>query len=162
MYEAIFTPNEANATLTVERHFDAPVSKVWAAHTQTELLEQWWAPLPWKAVTKTHDFREGGHWLYYMAGPEGERNYCYVAYTDIKPEKEFSGDDYFCDEEGNKDTSMPSMHWKTEFIEETNGTKIISTITLPNKEELAKLLSLGMQEGYTMALNQLDTQLKNS
>ncbi len=159
MHTAIFTPDETAASLTIERRFDAPRTKVWAAHTQSALLEQWWAPLPWKAVTKTHDFREGGHWHYYMAGPNGEQEWCFVSYSNIQPEIEFSGDDYFCDEEGNKNDAMPSMHWKTEFLEEDGGTKIISTITLPSKEDLQKLLSMGMQEGYTMALNQLDSLL---
>ncbi|MBP9727896.1 MAG: SRPBCC domain-containing protein [Candidatus Moranbacteria bacterium] len=157
MREAKFITGEDGKTLIVKREFDAPLTKVWDAHTKSELLEQWWAPLPWKAVTKSFDFREGGHWLYYMLGPENERHWAWIGYRDIEPEKSFSGDDCFCDEDGNKNTDMPSMTWKTEFSQENSVTKLVSTVTFASAEDLEKLTAMGMKEGYTMGLNQLET-----
>ena len=51
----------AGKKITVEREFEASVEDVWRAWTEKELLDQWWAPKPYKARTKTIDFREGGH-----------------------------------------------------------------------------------------------------
>ena len=55
-----FSVDKENNRVNVVREFSAPVGKVWAAWTQQELLDQWWAPRPWKARTKSMDFREGG------------------------------------------------------------------------------------------------------
>ena len=41
-----------NKKMTITRSFDAPVSDVWRAWTESKLLDQWWAPKPWKAETK--------------------------------------------------------------------------------------------------------------
>ena len=65
-----FIKDVTNKKVTVIRHFDAPVDHVWRAWTEVDLLDQWWAPKPWKAETKTMDFRSGGSWLYAMIGPE--------------------------------------------------------------------------------------------
>jgi len=51
-----------NRKLNVTRAFSAPVEKVWRAWTEAEQLDKWWAPRPWKAITKTMDFTPGGFW----------------------------------------------------------------------------------------------------
>ena len=43
----------ANKKMTITRYFDAEVELVWLAWTEHELLDQWWAPKPWRAETKT-------------------------------------------------------------------------------------------------------------
>ena len=55
-----FTVNKTNNTLTVVRAVAAPIDFVWAAWTEPELLDQWWAPKPYQTKTKSMDFREGG------------------------------------------------------------------------------------------------------
>ncbi len=159
MHEAKFVKDMEHATLMIERVFDVSPEKIWEAHTKSELLGEWWAPKPWKAMTVSMDFREGGRWFYYMLGPEGEKHYCAVEYKGIDPGKSFSGDDYFCDESGQKDENMPTMQWKTEFLPEGTGTKLVSTIVFPSAADLEKILSMGMEAGYTMALNQLEELL---
>jgi uncharacterized protein YndB with AHSA1/START domain len=52
-----FTVDKANSKVSVKREFAAPLQDVWAAWTESELLDQWWAPKPWKAKTKIMDFR---------------------------------------------------------------------------------------------------------
>ena len=64
-----------NKKMTITRSFDAPVSDVWRAWTESELLDQWWAPKPWKAETKSMDFRVGGYWLYAMVGPDNTKHW---------------------------------------------------------------------------------------
>lgn len=67
-----FTVDKHNNTITIICEYDAPLEKVWKAWTTSEMLDQWWGPKPWRAITKSLDFREGGHWHYSMNGPEGE------------------------------------------------------------------------------------------
>ena len=78
--QTTITKDVANKKLIVVREFDAPPEEVWKAWTEKELLDIWWAPKPWRAQTKTMDFREGGAWLYSMVGPDGTESYCRVDY----------------------------------------------------------------------------------
>ena len=48
-----FVVDKENNKVNVSREFAAPISKVWPAWTQSLILDQWWAPKPWKAKTKT-------------------------------------------------------------------------------------------------------------
>ena len=89
-----------NRKITITRNFDATPEQVWRAWTESELLDQWWAPKPWKANTKLMEFTEGGMWLYCMAGPNGEKHYSLVSYKTIDPEKAFTAKDNFCNEDG--------------------------------------------------------------
>lgn len=158
MPHATFTQDSTTKTLTVERVFDAPRSKVWQAYTTSEILDTWWAPRPWMAVTKKFDFRVGGQWLYYMAGP-GEKQYCSFVYESIEPENGYSGRDMFCDESGNKNESHPSMHWNTKFLDNGNGTTVITTISYDTLADMKAIMAMGLQEGFSMAMENLDEVL---
>ena len=52
-----FSVNKENKTITVKREFAASLPLVWDAYTKSEILDQWWAPKPWKAKTKTMNER---------------------------------------------------------------------------------------------------------
>jgi uncharacterized protein YndB with AHSA1/START domain len=158
-HETVFTKDETNKKIKVTREFDAPVERVWKSWTNREMLDQWWAPKPWKANTTSMDFREGGTWLYYMQGPEGERHYAKVVYETIASNKSFSGTDGFCDENGKVIEGMPSMHWKCVFSKSGAGTKVDVDITFPSAEDMEKILEMGVQEGFAMAHNNLDELL---
>src|SRR5690606_18490584 len=93
-----FTVNKENKTIHVNREFDAELKLVWQACTTPELLELWWAPKPWRAETKSMDFREDGHWLYAMVGPKGEKHWNMVQYISIVNEEYFKAKDGFSDE----------------------------------------------------------------
>ena len=82
-----FVVDKENNKINVEREFDAPPDLVWSAWTESELLDQWWAPEPWKAETQSMNFTEGGYWHYAMVGPDGERHYGRADYKTIDPMK---------------------------------------------------------------------------
>ena len=39
-----FTVDKDNSTVNVKREFGAPIANVWAAWTEPEILDKWWAP----------------------------------------------------------------------------------------------------------------------
>ena len=146
--------------ISVEREFDGLLDQIWSAWTEPELLDQWWAPLPFKAVTKSMDFREGGRWHYYMLGPSGEQFWCMVNYLKIEPQNRFTGDDLFCDEQGNPNNDLPTMHWDMSFILVNNTTKVSVKIDFKSKDDLEKIVSMGFKEGFSMAHENLDRLLE--
>jgi uncharacterized protein YndB with AHSA1/START domain len=110
--------------IQVSRELDAPIEEVWDAWTNKNILDTWWAPKPWKAETKSMDFKEGGVWFYSMVGPEGNRSWCKVEYKTIVPKESFTSHDTFCDDKGNIYPALPPMHWQVNF-KPVNGTAVI-------------------------------------
>ena len=151
-----FVVDKQNNKVRVIREFAAPLSKVWAAWTQSELLDQWWAPKPWKAVTKKMEFKEGGHWLYTMVGPEGEEHWCRADFKSVSPMKSFEGIDAFCDPQGKINSDFPVVHWYLNFSEEKNKTIVNIEIVFDSLADLDKYIEMGFKEGFTMALGNLD------
>jgi len=147
--------------LIVTRAFNAPLRQVWDAWTKSNLLDQWWAPKPWKAETKSMDFREGGTWIYAMVGPEGEKHWARADYETIEPLKGYTVTDAFCDEHGNINQDLPQMHWKCDFHETPAGTNVVIEITFNNEADLEKIIEMGFKEGFTSGLANLDELLLN-
>lgn len=148
--------------MKITRAFASPVAKVWKAWTQPELLDLWWAPRPWKTVTKSMDFREGGTWLYSMNGPEGEVHFCRNDYKTIRPETSFSSLDAFCDEAGNINTDFPQTDWSVTFSQTETGTLATIELTYPTEADLEKIAELGFKEGFTAALENLDDLIEQN
>ena len=159
MKKTIFTKDLPNKKMFVTREFAGTLQDVWQAWTDHNLLDQWWAPKPWKAKTKTMDFREGGHWLYCMIGPDGTQSWGRADYKSIVPQKSFEGLDSFCDENGKQNTEFPIMFWKTVFSPVEGGTKVDIEITYSSQADLEKIAELGFQEGFTAAHENLDALL---
>lgn len=153
------TKDLANRKLIITREFDAAPGRVWAAWTEAHLIDQWWAPKPWKAITKTMNFTPGGHWHYAMTGPDGEAIWCMVEFITIDPFKSFEMQSYFCDEDGNKDHAMPDMYWKNEFQATATGTKVLVENSFTQLAHMEKIIEMGFEGGFTMALGNLDALL---
>ena len=156
---ADFSVDKENKKIFVKREFAAPLSKVWAAYTERELLDQWWAPKPWRAQTKSMDFREGGSWIYAMVGPDGTTHWSRSDFKSIMPYMSFTGEDAFCDENGNIDHNMPESVWSVEFQETENMTTVFITITHETMEDIEKIMEMGFKEGLTSAMENLDELL---
>lgn len=146
--------------LKIERLFNAPIGLVWRAWTEAELLDQWWAPKPWKSETSHMDFSEGGYRLYAMVGPEGERHLGRTDYLSINIHQQFSGEDAFCDEEGNINPELPVSKFKNQFENANNRTFVIIISEYVSEEHLQQVIQIGMKEGLAMAFENLDSTLK--
>jgi uncharacterized protein YndB with AHSA1/START domain len=155
-----FSIDKENKKIKVEREFAAPVANVWAAWTESQLLDQWWAPKPWKARTKSMDFRVGGYWFYAMVGPDGAEHWSRIEYKSIDPLKNFSAQDAFCDPNGVINKEFPSSVWTNTFRETSNSTIVTVEIQHEKLSDLEMIIQMGFKEGFTAALENLDQLLK--
>jgi len=155
-----FTNDVAKNKMFITREFAGNVEEVWKAWTDPKLLDQWWAPKPWKAKTISMDFREGGRWVYCMLGPDGEKHWALAEYHKVVPQKSFEGLDAFADEAGNINPESPLMSWKVVFKPAGTGTKVEIEITYRSKEDMEKIIETGFQEGFTAAHDNLDELLE--
>lgn len=155
-----FIVNKENNTVNIEREFAANLELVWEAWTNPEILDQWWAPKPYRTETKSMDFREGGMWLYAMISPENVKHWCKNDYQKIVHQSKFSGLDAFCDENGVINKEMPRTLWTNEFHENGETTFVKITAKYDTLADLEKIIKMGFKEGFTMALENLDQYIE--
>lgn len=148
-----------NRKILVTRYFDADLEDVWKAWTETELLDQWWSPKPWKMETKSMDFREGGSWVYAMVGPDGTRHWSKANFTMIKSEKSFKYSCYFVDENENILDVVSSMNWYVQFSTSGEGTMINVELSFNNDQDVNKMIEMGFEGGFSMGLDNLNELL---
>lgn len=157
-----FSIDRKDKKIRVEREFAAPLEKVWAAWTDNELLDRWWAPKPWKSITKTMKFKEGGYWHYAMVGPDGTEQYARADYITIIPLEEFRVQDSFTDATGNLDKNSPTAIWRVRFSETVNSTLVHIEIDFKDVADLDKLIEMDFKEGFTSGLQNLDELLSDN
>ncbi|MNK34402.1 hypothetical protein D3C87_529080 [compost metagenome] len=154
-----FSVNKENSTVTVNRSFAAPLEQVWASWTQSKLLDQWWAPQPYRVETKAMDFSIGGFWLYAMVSPENEKHWSREDYEAIDELKSYSFLDSFCDEDGKATNELPRSFWTNTFTKDGDRTLINIVIKHDSPEDLQKILDMGFKDGFTAGLENLDALL---
>lgn len=159
MNKTTFKENLEDNQLIAVRSFDAPVQKVWKAWSDPDLLCQWWAPLPYICKIDEMDFKVGGYWIYNMIGPEGDIFRGRMDYLQIEEFKRIVGEDYFCDEQGEKSGDVPPMHMEAIFENLGDKTTVTNTTTYASPEALKQMAEMGAAEGWDLACNQLEQLL---
>jgi uncharacterized protein YndB with AHSA1/START domain len=149
-------------SIMVSREFNAPVANVWRAFTESELLDQWWGPSPWRAETKTMDFSVGGYWLYAMVSPENQKHWGRMNYLGIDHHKSIDMEDFFCDENGNTNEDLPSSAGKTIFTPTATGTKVEFKMKYPTEEAVLKIIEMGFEQGITICFEQLSEMIEKN
>lgn len=144
-------------TILVTREFAAPVTNVWRAFTEAALLDQWWGPAPWRAETKHMDFSVGGHWLYAMVSPEGQKHWGRMNYIAIQNHEKYQFQDAFCDENGELNPELPIGNGSTTFIATASGTRVEMLSWHDSEADLQTLIEMGFEEGITQCFEQLAT-----
>ena len=151
-----FLADKEKNTLTIRREFRAGRQLVWDAHTKSELLEQWFAPKPLSAKTKSMDFRDGGHWIYAMVEPDGKEHWGRTDYLKINPIDQYTALDAFCDENGEINPKLPRTNRVVSFLDFGTNTIVETIVTYKSLEDLETVLQMGMQEGLASAMERLD------
>lgn len=162
MSKPVFTKDMDALSITVELVVSAPIKKVWEAWTKSEQMEQWWGPEDWPASTASFEFKVGGHWHYYMTGPDGTQSHGRFEYTQVTEPTSFLAKDMFCDEDGNINPDMPSMTFAVYLSEVDEGTNIKTVSTYESKEDMKKILEMGSEEGFTSSLQNLEAFLSKN
>jgi uncharacterized protein YndB with AHSA1/START domain len=154
-----FAVDKTKNTINIKREFAADRATVWDFYTKSEMLDQWWMPLPWKSKTKSMDFREGGKWHYAAVGPNGEEHWSITRYVKIEPQQLFVAKDAFGDAEGNINPDMPQSTWTMNFSDKGNNTLVHGTMQFPDLAQLEQTIAMGFKEGLSMAMENLDAIL---
>ncbi|HEY4064419.1 MAG TPA: SRPBCC domain-containing protein [Puia sp.] len=155
-----FTVDKTTNTVFVNKEFAAGLTLVWDAFTKQEILDQWWAPKPWKSRTKSMDFTVGGRRFYAMVSPEGQEHWSIEKYTSISPTTNFKLTSAFADNNENINDGMPASNWDLNFSERNETTTVSIIIKLKTLAALEQYIQMGFKEGLTMTLNELEKLLQ--
>lgn len=153
------TTNSDERSIAITCHFAAPVDRIWTFWTDARQLERWFGPPGYPLTVTEHDLRPGGRVTYYMTSPEGEKFGGYWDVREVEPTTRLAYLDGFADAEGNAAEDMPLGHTVVEFTEHDGGTRVASTTVYGSAEDLQKVVDMGMEEGLTQAVGQLDEAL---
>lgn len=148
-----------NLTLTITADFAAPVQRVWQVYADPRQLEKVWGPPSHPATVVDHSFTPGGRVTYFMTGPEGEKYAGYWEITAVDEPTSFSFDDGFADEDFKPNTELPVSKNVYTFTEHNGGTRAVYVSTYATAEGLQQVLDMGVVEGASSAINQIDELL---
>lgn len=151
--------DEDTLTLTIVAEFAAPPERVWDVYADPRQLEQIWGPPTYPATVVDHSLAPGGRVTYYMTSPEGEK-YCglwEIVSVDRPRRLEFR--DYFADEDFQIAESMPGSTCVYTFTSADTGTRATYESVFESADGLRQVLEMGVVEGSTGAINQIDDLL---
>ncbi|MFT3876175.1 MAG: SRPBCC domain-containing protein [Propioniciclava sp.] len=146
-------------TLTIVADFAAPVERVWQVYADAAQLAQVWGPPTYPATFVRHELTPGGEMHYFMTSPEGERFYGLWRVLTVDEPHQFTFEDAFADENFAVAETLPVSHNTYAFAEHEGGTRATYTGVYPSAEALQQVLEMGMVEGATLSLNQIDALL---
>ena len=147
-------------TLTITAEFDASPERVWQLWADPRQLERWWGPPTYPSTFTKHDLAPGSRVEYHMTGPEGDqpRGYWEVVETDALRSLTFR--DGFANDDGTPNPDLP-VTTATVTIEDIGGgrTRMSIESIFPSAEAMEQILAMGVEEGLTEAVGQIDAVL---
>lgn len=147
-------------TLTLTAEFDADIGRVWKLWADSRQLERWWGPPTYPATFVDHVMRPGGSVAYFMTGPDGDRYHGWWRVLIVEEPTRLEFEDGFADATGKPNPSMPVTTTRVTIGERgSGGTTMVIETTFPSLEAMEQLAKMGMEEGLTLAVGQIDAIL---
>lgn len=150
-------------TMTITAEFDAPIARVWELWDDPRKLERWWGPPEYPATFVEHDLSVGSHVSYFMTGPEGDKPHGWWRVTAVEAPRRLEFEDGFADDSGTPNPDMPTMTMRVTLDAlGADRTRMSIETNFPSVEAMEQLISMGMEEGMTLALGQIDDILRET
>ncbi|QIK65500.1 SRPBCC domain-containing protein [Nocardioides sp. HDW12B] len=143
-------------TVTLTARFDAPPERVWQVWEDPRLLERWWGPPTYPATVLEHDLSPGGRVHYLMTGPGGDQHHGWWRVHEVAAPERLVFEDGFADENGTPTEDGLVTRAEVALRAEQGGTVMTVTSTFPSAEVMEQMSAMGMIEGITEAMNQID------
>jgi uncharacterized protein YndB with AHSA1/START domain len=143
----------ADREIHIEREFDAPRDRVFAAFTDPELVPQWWGPHDTTTVVDRMDVRSGGSWRFVIRNSDGREDGFRGTYREVTPPERIV---QTFEWEG-----MPGyVSVETAVFEDLGErTKVTTTSIFHTTEERDGMLESGMERGMNETFARLDELL---
>jgi uncharacterized protein YndB with AHSA1/START domain len=143
-------------TTTLVADFDAPIDEVWQLWADPRKLERWWGPPTYPATFEKHDLSPGGEVAYFMTGPEGDQPRGWWRVTSVDPPTSLEFTDGFAHDDGTPNEEMPVINVEVRLSERDGGTRVEIRSTYESREDMDRLIEMGMLEGLQQSVGQID------
>ncbi|HEY1277025.1 MAG TPA: SRPBCC family protein [Thermoleophilaceae bacterium] len=147
----ITTPTDRE--IHVERIFDAPRDRVFAAYTDPTLIPEWWGPHDTTTVVDQMDVRAGGNWRFVSQDCDGNEAAFRGTYREVSPPERI----------------VQTFEWEgmpghvcvetATFEDLGDRTKVTTTSLFHTTEERDGMLESGMDKGMNETFARLDELL---
>jgi uncharacterized protein YndB with AHSA1/START domain len=149
--------------MTLEAEFDASPERVWQLWADPRQLERWWGPSTYPATFTKHDLAPGSRVEYHMTGPEGDQPMGFWEIVEVAPPHRLVVHDGFRNDDGSDNTELPENEFVVAITDAGEGrTRMSIESRFPSREAMEQLLAMGMEEGLTEAVGQIDAILAES
>ena len=147
-------------TMTLTAEFDASPERVWQLWADPRQLERWWGPPTYPATFTKHDLAPGSRVEYHMTGPEGDQPRGYWDVLEVTPPNWLVFRDGFSNDDGTPNDDLPRNEVRTTIEDAGDGRTRMSIASIfPNTEAMEQLVAMGMEQGLTEAVGQIDAIL---
>jgi uncharacterized protein YndB with AHSA1/START domain len=147
-------------TMTLDAEFDAAPDRVWQLWADPRQLERWWGPPTYPATVTSHDLRTGGRVEYHMTGPEGDQPRGYWEIIEVAAPHRLFFRDGFAEADGTPNSDMPVNEVRVRISALEGGqTRMSIESVFPDAAAMEQVLAMGMEEGLTEAVGQIDAIL---
>jgi uncharacterized protein YndB with AHSA1/START domain len=147
-------------TMTIAAEFDATPERVWDLWADPRKLERWWGPPTYPATFTRHDLTPGSRVEYHMTGPEGDQPHGYWDIVEVDPPHRLVFVDGFANDDGSPNDAFPSNEGRVTIEQIGAGrTRMSIESRFPSVEAMEQVLAMGMEEGLTQAVGQIDAIL---
>ena len=147
-------------TMTLDAEFDASPDRVWQLWEDPRQLERWWGPPSYPATVTAHDLRSGGRVEYHMTGPDGDTPKGLWEIVETDPPRRLVFRDGFANADGTPNRDMPLNDVRVTLTDIGGGrTRMSIESIFPDAAAMEQLLAMGMEQGLTEAVGQIDAIL---
>jgi len=147
-------------TMTITAELDASPERVWQLWADPRQLERWWGPPTYPATFTRHALQPGSRVEYHMTGPEGDQPHGYWDILETDPPHRLVFRDGFADDKGIPDDALPRTEGRVTIEPIGEGrTRMSIESHFPSLEALEQLVAMGMEQGITEAVGQIDAIL---
>lgn len=149
-------------TMTVTAEFDASAERVWELWSDPRQLERWWGPPSHPATFVDHEIVPGGRASYFMTGPDGSKYHGWWRIEEVDPPARLRFEDGFADAEGKPDEEMPTTIATVTIVEADGATTMSIQSKFGSREGMEQTIEMGMEQGITEAVGQIDALLRGN
>jgi uncharacterized protein YndB with AHSA1/START domain len=145
--------------LKVVAEFAASPEQVWAVWENPRQLERWWGPPTYPATFTRHDFEVGGESRYFMTGPQGDTPHGWWRMYLIDEPRRLEFANGLAGDDGEPVPGVEPMAAHVTFEPIDGGTRMTTESNFVDEAQMEKMLAMGMSEGMTQAVSQIEELL---
>jgi uncharacterized protein YndB with AHSA1/START domain len=147
-------------TMTITAEFEATPERVWQLWEDPRLLERWWGPPTYPATFTRHDLTPGSRVEYHMTGPTGDQPRAWWDIVEVDPPTSLVFRDGFANADGTPNPDFPVVTVEVSISDVGDGRSRMSIHNrFPTPAAMEQLVAMGMEEGMTQAVGQIDAIL---